>query len=118
MRWLKDAFAVDKAEDFQPTDEQKAIVDRLCRWLVQRGMATPALMGLEISRPLNYLGSQAMHFFRPAVAALLDTRQYELFAAFLEHRASIDYLCRRIEHFEAELAKPQAGSDDETTPDT
>jgi hypothetical protein len=113
MRWLRHAFAIERSEDFRPTHEQMQIVDRMCRYVVKRRMATAALLLLEMSRPLNYVSAQVMHFFRPLVAIVLDTREYELFSTFLEHRGSIDVLCRRIESFEAELAQPRADGEAE-----
>jgi hypothetical protein len=107
---LKHAFAVEPSGPAEPTPEQRAIVDRLCREIVRRHLTAPALLYLEVSRPLNYLGSQAMHFFRPIVAALFDTRGYEQFACFLERRGSVDYLCARLEYFEAEGTKRKPDS--------
>jgi len=104
MHWLKHAFAIDPSGPIQPTEDQRSIVDRLCREVVRRRLTTPALLYLEVSRPLNYVGSQILHFFRPILSVMLDTRQYEQFASFLENRGSVDYLVARIEHFENEDA--------------
>ena len=117
MRWLKHAFAVDADGPAEPTDTQRAIVDRICREVVRRRISTPALLFLEANRPLNYLGSQVMHFFAPLATVLLDKGSYQAFATFLEHRGSIEYLCRRIEALEAESDRkgadpPAEDSDD------
>ena len=100
MRWLKHAFAVDPLGPIEPTPEQREAVRRICREIVRRRLTTPALAFLEMSRPLNYVGAQAMHFFRPFVSAFTTTGQYQHFAAFLEHRGSIDYLCSELERLE------------------
>ena len=97
--WFAHAFAVERPEDIDPSPLQREIVDRLCMEVVRRGLATPALMALEMSRPLNAFSASAMHLLQPAIAAVMDTRSYEQFALFLEHRGSIDFLCARIEHF-------------------
>jgi hypothetical protein len=106
MNWLKrgfkNAFAVESGGPVEPTAGQREVVDRICREVIRRRMTTPALMFLEMSRPLNYVASQTMHFFHPLVSAVLDTNGYEQFAKFLEHRGSVDYLCRRIEQLEYE----------------
>jgi hypothetical protein len=104
---MRHAFAVDPPESVAPTDEQRQIVDRICHAVVSRRMTRPALLYLEVARPLNYLGSQALHFFQPGVSAVLDARAYEQFARFLEHRGSVDYLVKRIEHFETERHGPE-----------
>ncbi len=103
-QWLKHAFAVDDGP-LQPTPEQADLVSRLAREVVRRGMATPALAFLEMSQPLNFVTSQALHFFQPMITAVADTSAPEAFATLLEHRGSIDYICRTIE---AELQQRNA----------
>lgn len=99
---LRYAFAVEKAEEFEPTEPQAAVAEKICRWVVRRRLTTAAQITLEAHRGLNYIGSQVMHFFRPAVDALTDARGYTHFAEFMEHRGSIDWLCRRINELEEE----------------
>ena len=95
------AFAVETPSEFQPSDEQRQVADRICRELVRRRLATPALMFLEMSRPLNFLGSQLLHFLSPMLSGLTQSHGHRHLAAFLEHRGSVDYLCRRIEELDA-----------------
>lgn len=106
MRWLRHAFAVEPPVPAEPSDEQRAVVDRFCREIVRRQLVTPALMFLEMSRPLNYITAQALHFFAPVVSIVAGGQGHRHFAAFLERRGSIEYLVRRIEELEAETTKP------------
>lgn len=99
MNWFKHAFALDEP-NVEPTNAQKEVVDKVCREIVRRGMATPALVFLEIFRPLNYLGSQVMHFFQPIMTVILDGEGYRHMSEFLENRQSVDYLRRQIEEIE------------------
>jgi hypothetical protein len=108
MRWLKHAFAVDPPGPAEPTTEQRQAVDAVCRQIVKRHLTTPTLLFLEMSRPLNYLGSQLLHFFAPVLSVLTSRQGHRHFAAFLEHRGSIDYLCRRIEELEAQATQQDA----------
>lgn len=94
---LRHAFAVEDPEAFEPTDREREIVQRICREIVRRRMTTPALMLLEMSRPLNYLGAQALHFFQPFASVLVDPRAWEEFAALVEKRGSVEFVCRTIE---------------------
>lgn len=116
MSWrdsFKHAFAVELPEQFAPTEDQRRVAERICRWLVRRRLTQAACITLEAHRGLNYFGAHALHFFRPAVAALCDTHDYQTFAEMLEHRGSIDFLIRRIEELEEEAeqgTKPGAGS--------
>jgi len=102
MKWFQHAFATDPPGPAQPTDAQRLVVDRLCREVVQRRMSTPALMALEMSRPLNYVSAQLLHFFQPFLTVLTDAAAYDQFATFLEQRGSVDYISGRLEALEAE----------------
>jgi len=104
MGWLSHAFAVEPPGPVRPTPDQAAVIDRICRELARRRLSTPALALLETLRPLNYLGAQALHVLAPLVGALTNERGCARFAAFLEQRGSVDYLCRRIEELEARSA--------------
>lgn len=100
--WLKHAFAVEPPGPAEPDDEQRAVVERLCVEVVSRRLATPALAFLEMSRPLNYLGAQTLHFLGPIISAVMNGQEHRALAEFLECRGSIDYLCRRIEQLQRE----------------
>jgi len=110
MKWFKHAFAVDDGPA-APTAEQQPAVDWFCKQIAKRHLTTPGLIGLEMSRPLNFIASQTMHFFGPGVWAIVKQQtyqNYQHFAAFLEKRGSIDYLCQRIEHFEQQAEGQKA----------
>ncbi|WP_291167213.1 hypothetical protein [Gimesia sp.] len=104
-KWLAHAFAVERPEDFAPTVEQQQIADRICREIIRREMVTLAILTLETCRPLNYIGSQAIHFFTPLLSILVDPRAQKTFADFLEQRGSIEWLCQRLEFLSN--AKPE-----------
>lgn len=116
MKWLKHAFAVDAPGPAEPTEPQRAVVDKVCCEVVRRHLTTPALLMLEMTRPLNFVASQVLHFFGPFLSAITDAQGHKHFAAFLEHRGSIDYLCRRIEDLEAEATTKEIVGD-KTRPD-
>ena len=97
MQWLKHAFAVDPPGPAEPTDAQRQAIDRLVDEVIRRQLATPTLMALEMSRPLNFIGSQALHFFTPFVSVFANTTGYRHFAKFLELRGAIPYICDAIE---------------------
>jgi hypothetical protein len=96
MRWWKHAFAVNSSPG-EPSPQQSEVVERLCREVVRRGLTTPALAFLEMSRPLNYLGAQSLHFFSPMVGALLGGDDLTHLANFLERRDAIDRIAKRLE---------------------
>ena len=109
---IRHAFAIEDAADFEPTPREAAAAEKVCREVVRRRMTVPAVMLLEMSRPLNYLGAQALHFFQPFGTVLIEPGAWETFANFLERRGSVEYLARLIEDAEAEHA--EAGKADST----
>lgn len=114
--WLKHAFDVEKPGPAEPTPAQAAIVDRLCREVVRRRLTTPALVTLEMSRPLNFVTAQAIHFFDPLIKSITDANGHREFATFLEHRGSIDYLTNRIEELEAAATQHEKNTPGDADP--
>lgn len=101
IQGLRHAFRVEKEEAFEPDEKDKELIEIVCREVVKRGMATPATLFLESTRPLNYIGSQTMVFFEPVMRAVLrHPEAWKRFSEILEHRGSIEYLCRTIESLE------------------
>lgn len=108
LKWLRHAFAVEPPGPIEPTPLQQPAVDWACIQIAKRRLTTPGLMALEMSRPLNYIAANVMHIAQPVVWAMLPQERlsdYEEFARFLERRGSIEYLARRVEHFEGEFTR-------------
>ena len=97
MKWLAHAFAIGSSETAAPNDIQREVVEKLCAEIVRRQLETPALMLLEMGRPLNYVSAQFLHFVQPFAPGILNKQGYEEFAHFLEQRGSMDYICKRLE---------------------
>jgi hypothetical protein len=102
---LKHAFAIEAEGPAEPNEPQRLIIERLVREVVRRRLTTPALLTLELGRPLNYVSAQVLHFFQPILGAVTDAASYEEFTAFLERRGSLDYLSARIEEVERECER-------------
>lgn len=118
---LRHAFAVDPPGPAEPTAEEKEVVDRFCQWVARRHLTTPGLVGLEMSRPLNWIAGQVMHFFSPGVWAVTPEQvheKYKLLAGFLERRGSFEYIAHRLEHFEQEYEKREKEQRSKPDPDT
>ena len=98
--WLKDAFHVDDDGPVEPNEIQKKALDKLCKGIIRRGLTTPAIIGVEMGRPLNFVGSQTMHFFTPLISAFVPTESWNAVAEFLERRGSVDWIRNRIEELE------------------
>ncbi|MGB5106505.1 MAG: hypothetical protein WBP29_14935 [Candidatus Zixiibacteriota bacterium] len=91
----------DNAAPIEFSEDERALVDRVAKKVVEWKMAIPAIMTLESMKPLNFIGAQAMIFFEPIVQSLLNLKDYDTFRAMLERRESVELLLLRIEYFDA-----------------
>jgi hypothetical protein len=99
---FRHAFALGVKEELAP--EETAVLEKIADRIRRRGLALPAVVFLESTRPLNMLGSQVMIGLQPFVEIVASTGDYETLAAALEKRVSIDILIRLLE-----AEKPDAG---------
>lgn len=93
---LRHAFAV------QPVTQPLAIEDvqlleRIAETIVNRGMAAPTTMFLESMGPMNFLGSQALHFLTPIIDCAFNVKEVEQVARLLERRDTVTRLIAIIE---------------------
>ena len=80
------------------TDDDRKLLDELAEAVAKRRMATPAIFFLESVKPMGYIASQVMHFFRPVIQAVwTNPMTYDRIAKILERRGSIELLLRRLE---------------------
>ena len=98
---LSHAFGYDDGRS-DVTAEDIATLDKVAQWVVRRRMVEPAVLILESSVPLNFIGSSLLTFFRPIVGIGFSTLQWERFESLLEKRCSLQLLVERIEKREAE----------------
>lgn len=98
---IRHAFAGQSAA--QPLSiEDVQLMERVADAIVKRGMAAPATVFLESMGPMNFLGSQALHFLTPIIDCAFNAKDVEQVARLLERRDTISRLIALIE------AKPTA----------
>ena len=102
---LKHAFAIGKSESFSPNKKEEAVVEKVCNEIVKRHVTLPAIVMLETFRPLNYLGSQLMHFFHPIISSILTIDGYSDFTTLLEKRESVDYIINKLKSIDDKKTK-------------
>ena len=94
---LHQAFAL-APEGVPLAVEDLALLERVAEAVVQRGMAAPAVLFLESVGPMNFLGSQALHFFTPILEVVFPQRDIERVALLLERRDTLSRLAGLIEN--------------------
>ena len=83
---------------------RQAMIDRLANWIRSRGLNAPAILFLEISKPLAPVGGQALLLLQPLIGSIGPFRGGDgedqvlaEYAALLEDPVSIDQILARLE---------------------
>lgn len=95
-RAVRHAFAVQPSGEPLGVDDV-ALLDRIAAIVVDRRMASPAVLFLESAGPMNFLGSQALHFLMPFLELACETGELERAAKLLERRDTPSRLIALIE---------------------
>ena len=66
-------------------------------------LVTPAVLFLELTKPLALIGSHVMIFFGPIINAFINTEGYYRAAELFEEPANVELLIREIEKLEDDL---------------
>ena len=77
--------------------EDLALLERIADTVVKREMAAPATVFLESLGPMNFLGSQVLHFFTPIIELVFEAQEVSQVARLLERRDTIARLIAVIE---------------------
>jgi hypothetical protein len=91
-------------------EERTRILDRVAQEVTRRRLEVPAILALELHRPLTFLGSQALILFTPLLGAAFGLENLQKLAKLLEDRSNLDRLIDRIE----EMAAQRRTADDRT----
>lgn len=93
---LQHAFATQAASEALSLDDVQ-LMERVADAIVKRGMAAPAAVFLESLGPMNFLGSQALHFVTPIIEFAFNAKDLEQVARLLERRDTVSRLIALIE---------------------
>jgi hypothetical protein len=86
------------APEGQPLSvEDIALLERVADVVIKRAMVAPATIFLESMGPMNFLGSQALHFLTPILDVVFPARDIERVALLLERRNTLSRLAAIIE---------------------
>jgi len=85
------------------------IIDKLAHGIVARRLQSPALLFLELNRPVGFLYGQAALFFRPFLALFVSPSEIEASAGVFSDSVAFDRLLYRIDELSTEVS-PEDGS--------
>ena len=95
---LRHAFSTGTSQENATLNKKElAFITKLIAVVKKRGLTIPASMFLECMQPLNYIGSQAMAFFRPFLTFFFTPAEYDLFQGILEKRDGIKKIIEELE---------------------
>lgn len=94
-KW-KHAFALEPDVPVA-VESLPAILEKFAQTVVARRLDTPAILFLEMVRPLNFLGSQMVFAAVPIAGLFANERELNEVARALEHRGAVGCLISRIE---------------------
>ncbi len=89
----------------QLSPEEREMIEALAAWTVRRGMALPAIMFLEPFKPLSYVASQTVVFFRAGLEIFADPVKIATLISLMENRENVELLLREIETRDNEYQK-------------
>ncbi|NUL82715.1 MAG: hypothetical protein HUU60_08355 [Armatimonadetes bacterium] len=85
------------------TDEQtEEMVEGIAQNVVKRGLSAPAIMFLEMNKPVAPLASHAAIAFSPFVVPFLGFDRVDRYSQFFNSRGNVERLLQRIEELEEE----------------
>ncbi len=94
---LKHAFATGPA-NVSLSEEDLAFLEKIATIIVKRGLSTPAIMFLDMYKPLSFLGSQVLAFFEPFMKMVIPKKvQYDRIMNLMEKRSVIDAFIKIID---------------------
>ncbi len=84
---------------------RQQLIDRLAHRIAELGMTAPAILFLEMHKPLAFLGAQLLWAAQPFLNIGFDNADLSDLALLIEDRAGVDELIDRLESIQV---KPPA----------
>jgi len=84
---------------------QSQRLERLAEWIESKGLCAPAILFLEVGKPLAFVAGQLLLFTQPLIGSVMSLlgrengdRALEDYVLLLESSNSLDWLVERLEH--------------------
>ena len=87
---------------------EQEIIDKIATKIVKRRLSVPAVLFMEVVKPISFFGAQTLNFFGPIVESFLkkENRYYDV-TEFLEDRGNIERILCRIEELENDISEKE-----------
>ena len=88
---------IDRWSEDLTTEEREKLINEIAEGIVKRGLTTPAILFLEMNRPLSFVASQSLVVGSPFLAPFVGIDRVQDFSRLLKDRENVELLIRRIE---------------------
>ena len=78
-------------------EKYEALFNRLAEFVVKRKMAAPAILFLESTKPLNFIGSQFLVVLGPLIKVFFNVTEFDRIVELMEKRDNVERLICAIE---------------------
>lgn len=85
-----------------PTERREELFTKMAQKIIDLRLTQVAIVMLESSKPVSFVGSQAMVFIGPIFTAIFPFQVYDEIAALMEDRENVELFIRKIEQMEEE----------------
>ncbi|KAF0196799.1 MAG: Uncharacterized protein FD169_778 [Bacillota bacterium] len=93
-------------QDLKP-ERRDEILLAIAKKVEKYNLITPAILFLQMSKPLSFVGSQAVLFSAPIAGAFIDERLIEDFGQIMADRENVERLLTLLEDREEIRAKQE-----------
>ncbi|MFQ6605216.1 MAG: hypothetical protein ACE5D8_06645 [Fidelibacterota bacterium] len=102
--------------DTSLSDDDREFIRRIARKIHASGLVTPAVLFLEMSKPLALLGSHAAIFFGPILNAFIQADGYYRAVEIFEDPDHVEILIYELENLEAGNAESETNDSADPEP--
>lgn len=92
---LRNAFSLN--EDELPAAERETLIQSLAEFVVKRGLSVPAILALDMHRPLAHTMGAGVVVMTPILGPLFGLTRMEQAKSLLTSRDGVECLIQRIE---------------------
>jgi hypothetical protein len=92
------------------TSEDRALIERIARRVVELRLELPAILTLETGKPLSLVASQTLVFFEPLLQSIVAIPDFQRFARLVERREAIETMIQTIERLADESRAARHGT--------
>jgi len=78
-------------------EERDEVIEKVAKTVVKRGMETPAILFLEMHKPVSFFASQSLVVVSPFAGPFIGMDNVQVASKLMEKRENVERLIQRIE---------------------